>query len=122
MISPKNLFLLDGIGALVSAFLLGVVLVKFQNIIGMPVNVLYFLAALPCCFVLYDLYCYFQFNENWRSFMKGIAFANLMYCVISITSLFLHSHLLTTLGIAYFVGELIILFFLVCIEYGAAIR
>ena len=37
-LTPKKLFLIDGIGAVLSAFLLGVVLVKLQSLIGMPTN------------------------------------------------------------------------------------
>jgi len=52
------LFLLDAIGALVSALLLGVVLVKYQEIFGIPIPTLYVLAIIPCFFALIDLYSY----------------------------------------------------------------
>ena len=38
--TPKHLFLLDCLGALLSAFLLGVALPNFQPIFGMPHTVL----------------------------------------------------------------------------------
>ena len=107
-ITPKNLFLIDGLGALLSAFLLGVVLVKLQSLIGMPTNQLYFLAAIPCFFALYDLICYFGVGENWRPYLKGIAIANLLYCVLSIGLLIFHFPKLTGLGVAYFVIEILI--------------
>ncbi len=47
-LKPKQLFLLDAFGALLSAFFLGFVLVKYQVYIGMPENVLYILALIPC--------------------------------------------------------------------------
>ena len=62
--TPKQLFILDGLGALLSAFLLGVVLVKLESVFGIPKNTLYFLAFLPCLFAIYDFYCYFQAKEN----------------------------------------------------------
>ncbi len=105
---PKKLFLIDGLGAMLSAFLLGVVLVKLQSFIGMPTNQLYFLAAIPCFFALYDLISYFRVEENWRPYLKGIAIANLFYCVLSIGLLVIHFSKLTALGVAYFVVEILI--------------
>jgi len=69
--NPKSLFLFDGLGALVSAFLLGVVLVKFESTFGMPKEKLYFLAGAACLFVIYDLVCYFKANQNWSPLVKG---------------------------------------------------
>jgi len=106
--TPKNLFLIDGLGALLSAFLLGVVLVKLQPYIGMPIKELYFLAAIPCFFAVYDLICYFKVKENWRPYLKGIAIANLHYCVLSVGLLIYHFPKLTGLGVAYFIGEILI--------------
>ena len=57
-LNSKKLFLIDGFGAIISAFLLGVVLVKFQEKIGVPVSVLYLLATIPVFFAAYDFYCY----------------------------------------------------------------
>ena len=56
--NPKKLFLLDGLGAILSAILLGVVLVNQQALFGIPKPTLYFLASLPCLFAVYDFYCY----------------------------------------------------------------
>ena len=52
---PKKLFLIDGLGAILSAFLLGYVLVKLERVFGIPSKTLYFLATLPMFFVIYDL-------------------------------------------------------------------
>ncbi|MEM6633615.1 MAG: hypothetical protein AAF694_28335 [Bacteroidota bacterium] len=60
LFSPKKLLIIDGLGALLSAFLLGVVLVRFESQVGMPRNSLYVLAAFPCIFAIYDLISYFQ--------------------------------------------------------------
>ncbi len=46
--NPKKLFLLDGLGAILSAILLGVVLVNQQVLFGIPKPTLYFLAPAPC--------------------------------------------------------------------------
>ena len=36
--NPKKLFFIDGCGAILSAFLLGIVLVRFEKYIGMPIK------------------------------------------------------------------------------------
>lgn len=115
-INPKILFLIDGSGALLSAFLLGMFLTRFESTFGMPKTALYFLAFFPCIFVIYDLYCYFQTNENWKYFLKAIALANIAYCIISITTIFYHFDTLTILGLIYFLIEFTIVIILASIE------
>ena len=121
-INPQKLFLIDGLGALLSAFLLGVILVKFENIFGMPRKTLYFLAFLPCVFAIYDLYSYLQTRKNQGLFLKIIATANLAYCFISIGAAFHHRQQLTSLGWIYFLFEILIIIVLVIIELKVAAR
>ena len=85
---PKKLFLLDGLGATLSAFLLGVVLVKLERTFGIPSQSLYILATLPVIFVIYDLYCIRKTRTDEGPLLKGIALINLSYCCISIVFAF----------------------------------
>lgn len=119
-INPRKLLLLDGFGALLSAFLLGIVLVKFEQFIGMPRKTLYFLAFLPCVFALYDFVCYFRDLKNWRIFLKIIAIANLLYCVISLCFVIAFWQELTIWGHLYFLGEMIIVVALSVFELKVA--
>ena len=119
-VTPKKLLLLDGFGALLSAFLLGVVLVKLEHLVGMPRNVLYFLAFLPCLFALYDFVCYFQNTKNSRTYLKGTAIANLLYCCISLACVLFFWQELTILGHLYFWLELIIVAVLAVFELKVA--
>ena len=50
MTTVRILLLADGIGALVSAIMLGIVLPNFQPLVGMPLKELYILAAIPVVF------------------------------------------------------------------------
>lgn len=77
---PREMFLVDGLSALLSAFLLGIVLVTFEELFGVPKSTLYFLASLPCIFFVYDFYWYFNVNKTSSLFLKIIAIANLLYC------------------------------------------
>jgi hypothetical protein len=54
-VTPKQLFLIDNLGGLLSTLLLGVVLVRFKTAFGMPLHVLYTLSCIACVYVLLRL-------------------------------------------------------------------
>ena len=117
---PKNVFLLDGIGALVSTIFLGVVLVQLQTYIGMPKSILYTLAAMAFGYAIYSFSCYFFLNKNWSPFLKIIAFANLFHCVVTVFLMYNNYHTLTSLGIFYFAVEIIIVIGVAMLELKTA--
>jgi hypothetical protein len=119
-LKPRLLFLIDGLGAIISAFLLWVVLTNFESLFGMPKQALYVLSLLPCIFLVYDFICYFKITKNRKPFIVVIALANLFYCCISIVLVLQHYQALTIFGLAYFINELIILIVLVYIEFKVA--
>jgi len=112
--------LIDGLGALLSAFLLGVVLVRFQSLVGIPIKTLYFLAILPCFFAVYDLFCYFFAKSRSGGFLKGIAIINVLYCLLSLGLAFSHQEVMTGLGWLYIIVEIIIVLFIASIEWKAS--
>lgn len=112
----RLLFLIDGIGAVVSAFFLGVVLVQFEQFFGMPKSVLFWLSLMACCYAVYSLACYFFVGSSWRPYMRIIAWANSLHCLVTIIFLTYYHEQLTLLGWAYFVGEIIIVSTLIAIE------
>lgn len=118
--SVKKIFLIDAIGALISAFFLGIILVRFNSLIGIPIKTLHILAILPCFFAVYSFCCYFFLKDNWRPFLRGIAFANLIYCFITTGLLFLDFQSLTGLGVFYFIVEVIVLLVLIRFEFNLA--
>jgi amino acid transporter len=121
-LDPKMLFLIDGFGAILSAFLIGVLLVKFENYIGIPTSTLYFLATLLILFAAYDLYCFRKQNEKLGRYLKGIAIINLLYCFLSIGFAFYHSRTITNLGWAYIIVEILIVVTLAILELEIAKR
>ncbi|WP_452597256.1 hypothetical protein [Pontimicrobium sp. MEBiC01747] len=116
-LNPKKLFLIDGFGAILSAFLLGVILVKFEIIFGIPISVLYILAIIPIFFAAYDFYCYRKRNQNTGLLLKGIAILNLMYCFTSLGLIFYHFNTIKVLGWTYILVEIVIVFSLAIIEF-----
>ena len=120
--NPTQLFIIDGFGAILSAFLLGIVLVKFENIFGIPSKTLYALAAMPVFFAFYDLYCIRNKKDDLGYFMKGIAKINLTYCCVSILFAFYHLETITIFGWSYLIIEILIIIILSIIEYKVAMR
>ena len=120
--NPKKLFQIDGFGAILSAILLGIVLVKFEYVFGIPKLTLYFLASLPCFFAVYDFYCYFKIDNNLGNFLKRIAIINLIYCCLSIGLAIYHREDIMTLGWVYILMEIAIVSGLSIIELKVAKR
>ena len=63
--------------------------------------------------------CFFFAGKHWRRFLRVIAIANLVYCCVTIVLTALYYTVLTNIGLAYFVGEAIIIGGLVCVELVA---
>lgn len=117
--SGRHLFFLDGSGALLSAFFLGVVLRQLEPIFGMPQDILQVLALLACAFACYSWTCYFTVKDNWPNFLRVIMVVNILYACLSLVLVYRHFADLTMLGVAYFVLELIVLAGVVYVEYYA---
>lgn len=106
--NPKRLFLIDAGGALLSAFLLGFVLVRLESIFGIPQSMLYWLAAFPCLFLVLDLLFYFKAPLD-----KGLLWIgslNLAYCLLSIALAISHWEQLLLPGYIYLLSEILIVF------------
>lgn len=115
-LTSKKLFLVDTWGALISAFLLGVVLVYFQSYIGLPTHLLRWLSLLAIGLATYSATCFISNPTNWRLFLKLISILNLLYCLLTISLMIQYFSQLTILGIAYFVGEIIIVIAIAFVE------
>lgn len=122
ILQPKTLFLIDGLGALLSAFLLGVVLTSFEEFFGMPRIVLYSLSFLAVLFAVYSSLCYLKTPENWPTYLKTIAILNLLYCFVTIGLVFHFFEQLTMFGIIYFVCEIFVILTLASIELKLAMH
>ena len=116
---PRKLLLLDAAGALISAVMLGIVLVEHQALIGLPVHILYYLAAAPLVFLCYDIAAYYLAND-YRRALQIIAVANVLYSLVSIALLILHRQDLTAIGYSYFIIEVIIVLLIATYEWKIA--
>ncbi|SNT28287.1 hypothetical protein SAMN05421640_3163 [Ekhidna lutea] len=105
----RKLFLIDSIGAILSAILLGYVLVEFQSLIGMPEDILKVLAGIASLFFLYSISCFLVNPMNAETRLRTIAIANLLYCLATLILIIIYFDQLTLLGLSYFLLEIIII-------------
>ncbi len=107
-VDQKTIFLVDGLGALLSVVMLGMVLPTFPSYIGMPIPVLYWLAGLAFLLAITSLGCYKFADSTNPSWLRLISTANLAYCALTLCLLVLYYEVMTKLGVFYFVAESLI--------------
>lgn len=118
--SPERIFLVDGLGAALTATMLGVVLPAFVGFFGMPTTVLYPLTGVAACYAIYSFSCHFLKPQRWQLFLRGIASLNLIYCCVSLALMVIFWDSLSVWGVAYFASEKLIILQLVFQEFSLA--
>jgi len=114
--NPKRLFLIDSLGAFISAFLLGIVLTHFTEYVGIPKKVLIGLSLLAIVIGIYSMICHFFIRYRWHSFLFAIFIVNLLYCILTIAVVFYFFESITICGAFYFIGEITLIGILAFIE------
>ena len=117
---PKTLFLIDSVGAILTAFMLFVIMQQLNEYIGMPKTVLIYLSFIAICFCIYSAACFLFLKECWTPFIRLIGVANLLYCGLTIGLLFKYYSLLTIFGTIYFLIEIVIICGLCYVELYVA--
>ncbi len=117
---PRKLFLVDSIGALLTAVMLSVVVRKFHTFFGMPPLVLTYLSAVAAIFCIYSAGCFIFLKRGWASFIRAIAIANLSYAALSLVLVVINYSSLTVWGVTYFLAEVVVICALVVVEFRVA--
>jgi hypothetical protein len=114
---PQHLFLIDGIGAFVSALFLWCLIVPFESFFGFPADVAKTLSVIPFIYAIYSLACYFF--EKWQRipFIQVIMAANILYCILSLVLVVVWFDQITLFGLWYFLSEKVIILALVIWEW-----
>lgn len=118
--TPRTLFLVDGVGALITALLVGLVLPALGEHIGMPRPVLRALAVTAVVFAAYSLTCAARQPTRWPGYLRGIALANAGYCLVTAAVLIRFATALHVLDWLYFTGEIAMVSALVTLELRVA--
>ncbi len=119
-ISPGQVFLLDGTGALLTAFLTGVVLTRFEPYFRMPPEKCYVLGVVAVIFSVYSFLCALRLSENYAPYLKFIAITNGIYVLITSGFVVYYFETLTGLGITYFVAEALVVGWVIALEWRVA--
>lgn len=118
----KTLFLIDSVGAFMTAFSLFVIVRQFYEYFGMPKNELTYLSVIAVFYGIYSAACFLFLKVELTAFIKFIGIANLIYCALTIVLLIKYCHLLTIVGTTYFLVEIAIICGLSYIEFHVAKR
>jgi len=114
--NPKRIFLIDAIGALLTASFLFLMNLWFSDEIGMPRVVLFYLSLTALVYCIYSCCCFISNPKKWKIFLSIIIFANIFYCCLTFGLMLRFCRQLTVLGLVYFVAEILIILALVLIE------
>lgn len=114
--NPKHIFFVDGFGALISAFFLGFILIVYQPFIGMPISILYLLAALALIFAVFSFSSIYFKHQLIDRKLKIIFYANTLYILLTVFFMIFYFEKLTIIGLVYFIFEISIVWSLVKIE------
>ncbi|AOC96130.1 hypothetical protein BB050_03040 [Flavobacterium anhuiense] len=113
---PKNIFLLDSFGALITSILLFFTLRNFNDFFGLSKDIFEYLSIIAFIFFIYSINYYFLVKQNWKSFLKIICTANILYCILTFGILIFNYESISIFGIIYFLAEIIVIIGLVVLE------
>jgi len=117
---PRVLLLADGLGALVSAASLGILLPSLPALFNMPVRVLYALAGVAVVLAMVSLTGYARQVKSIGRYLKIVAAANLAYCLLTIGLVVVWYSQLLVADFVYFGLELAVIGVLVYVELRVA--
>jgi hypothetical protein len=118
-ITPRKLFLVDGIGALVTAISTGFLLPWCMPSVGVPLSVLKALAGVALLFPTFSLLSFYFFNLRWAKYLAMVAVANMVYCLVTLSVLFYFRESATAWALVYFLAEALVVAVLATHEWRA---
>jgi hypothetical protein len=114
--NTKRVFLVDAIGALLSAIFIFIILSYFENQIGIPEKTLIFLIIIAILLSIFSFCCFLIQKNNSKQSLKIISRANILYCILTIITVFAYRHAITRWGLLYFIFEILIIILIVIVE------
>jgi hypothetical protein len=115
-LNTRRLFLVDGLGAALTAFMLGFLVPMYSDLVGVPEYVLFSLASIALTFAIYSLSCFFLNVKRIRLFLAIIITGNTMYCLLTTVLIVLLKDTLTVFGLLYFLAEQLVVVTLIIVE------
>lgn len=120
--NPRRLLLLDGLAALLGAVMLGVVLPRFADAVGLPPSTLRALSLVSVACCVYSLGSFARVRRHWERWLAVIACVNVCYACAMAVFLLMATGGIKRLGFAYFGLELAVLVALSLVELSAVLH
>jgi hypothetical protein len=117
---PRNLFLVDAIGAMITTVILVVILINFNHYFGISKTTFSYLSLFVAFLCIYSTTCFFFLKDNWVIYIRIISSANLLYCLLTLGLMIFNHAELTIIGLIYFLVEMAIISGFVYIELSVA--
>lgn len=115
--TPRRVFLVDGLGALCTAFCIWLLMSWLTEQVGLPVEVMRILFRVALIFAAYSLACHFIQPAARRPWLALIMTANLLYAFATVLLLWTHRSGMQPLGWVYFMGEILVIVILLRWEW-----
>lgn len=115
--TPRRLFLVDALGALLTTSILGFILPHFAQSWGIPRRDLYFLAGGVLLLFFYSISIFLIQPRYWLMYLRIIAGANFSYCLLTLALLWHWRQSAQALAYAYFIGEALVIFGIALLEW-----
>ena len=119
--SVKQVFLIDGIGAIISAIFLSIVY-YIDQVFAVPGNMYKQLILFPVVFAVYSIICSCIHLSKWKIFLSLIALCNVLYASYSLLLAYQYRNELSLPGILYFISETVIILLIVFVEIKCILR
>ena len=119
---PRTLFLIDSIGAVLTAFFLFVIIGQLNEYFGMSTTALTYLFVIAICLSIYSAICFLFLKACWPPFIRIIGVANLLYCTLTIVLLIKYYPSLAIIEATYFLLEIVMICLLSYIELKVSFR
>jgi hypothetical protein len=120
-ISSAYVFLIDGLGALLTAVSIHLLATFFLDWVGLPAEVLRILTLVALMMAVYSFFCHLIVKGNKRKWLLVIIVANLLYVLATAVLLIIYHDRLKLPGLIYFLSEFVVVFVLVRWEAKIAI-
>jgi hypothetical protein len=120
-ISPRILFLIDSLGAFFSFLFLNQILPSYSNELGIEEKMIKLLSLPISVYFIYSGICFLKLKKNWGVYLKIISIANLFYCLLTLSLVFIFWEGVKFLGYAYFIFESILISVLSFIEWKLSV-
>lgn len=119
-LAARNVFLIDGIGAILTSIFMFLLLAPYHEYLGLPKHHLLTFGKIAVVLGFYSFSIYLSFKRPGPLFFYLISFFNLGYVLYTSTILIHQMQFITIWGWLYFIGEIAILFSLIVVEWKTA--